>query len=425
MDSSIESSIEIDTIVNEKMSSLDDDFDDQKIEDIIEDDNEMMMDWVRPEAPFGEILIRAQLILSDPEAEEAARRAKEAKKADNSKNPLDKLNKFIELAQEIQDYLFFLNNQLEQIRNLFNWTHPNKTKFVMMLLVFLLVLFLIIPSRYILLFLGLFFFTERFRPLGTMVIKFKHLIALIPTNDDLAKLYSEGPLLGSSSINEIGATNDLQYTDEDSTNKEETVKLSGNKFYAGVRDKYLNLGLRNHFVGKFNRELQNKNLIISESDIKAMGHLRYLKSDRNKLWRRAYFVVANHQLMYWGDKDHLLVQIPLGAFGELTKVSSVAKGSKGAAFLATKGITEPSTLDCAFVIHHPEKYSVRQIDEDERDNSKSKMDSILPKTYKNTEINTSKTLEVYFIANSVTKAEYWKQNIKSHCVTQYKVNKLI
>ena len=46
--------------------------------------------------------------------------------------------------------------------------HPQKTKLVFNLLVFVFLLLALIPSRFFILMVVLFFFTEHFRPMGTM-----------------------------------------------------------------------------------------------------------------------------------------------------------------------------------------------------------------------------------------------------------------
>lgn len=75
------------------------------------------------------------------------------------------INKHLNTAQTV---LYTLNNRLERSKNLLNWTHPQKTKLVFNLVVFLFVLFSVIPSRFFVLMVVLFFFTEHFRPMGTM-----------------------------------------------------------------------------------------------------------------------------------------------------------------------------------------------------------------------------------------------------------------
>jgi hypothetical protein len=57
-----------------------------------EDNPDMRIEWMQPEYPFGEILIRAQVILPDPNNEEAYRRKKVAKEAEKLHNYRDKYN---------------------------------------------------------------------------------------------------------------------------------------------------------------------------------------------------------------------------------------------------------------------------------------------------------------------------------------------
>ena len=139
---------------------------------------------------LGVLIVCADMTLPDPAALKRAVEREEAKRADTHKNPIQKLRMVSRNLAWAQNVLYGINNTMERTKNAFNWAHPRKTAAVFALFVFLFVLFILVPSRFILLFLFLFFFTERFRPLGTMAIKAKHFIALLPTDDDLRDVAS-------------------------------------------------------------------------------------------------------------------------------------------------------------------------------------------------------------------------------------------
>lgn len=382
------------------------------------ENTDLNFQWQQRGAPFGEILIRAQLMLPDPGAEEAYQAAEEAKKADKG-GIIEQSRVVFKNLQIFQNYLFGINNSLEQFRNLFNWTHPRKTHFLMKLMLGLFLLLVLVPSRFIILFLGIFLFTERFRPLGIFVIKFKHMAALVPTNDDLVELYTKGPLLGALGYSKGGSANDYLPENERSESSE-ISKISGSRFYQGMRDRYLAFGgLRNQVMQTRSREAQESKLIISESDCKAYGHLRLLQRGRSKQWRRYYFAIAHHQLMFWIDKDDMLVRVAQGGFGELLEVSSVLPNSRDAQFLARKGIVG-GTLDCTFVIEHPERYKLRSDDLQDSSAQESSEDDIISTTSRAlselTQNQLGKRIRTYLVANNIAKKEYWIQNLQRYCL---------
>ena len=138
---------------------------------------------------LGSIDVVADLTLPDPKALTRAIELEEAKRVDTYKNPIQKLRMISRNLAWAQNLLYGVNNTMERVKNMFNWAHPRKTRAVFTLFSFLFWLMLIVPSNYILMFLCLFFLLND-SPLGTMVIKAKHFIALFPTDDDLRDVAS-------------------------------------------------------------------------------------------------------------------------------------------------------------------------------------------------------------------------------------------
>ena len=88
---------------------------------------------------------------------EKLRAAEELRKAE--KVGVLEMNKLLKLynkrLQWFHSQLFAFNNRMERMKNLFNWTHPKKTKLVLFVLLFLSILFVILPSRFIFMAAGL------------------------------------------------------------------------------------------------------------------------------------------------------------------------------------------------------------------------------------------------------------------------------
>uniref|UniRef100_A0A7S2S1Z4 Calmodulin n=1 Tax=Mucochytrium quahogii TaxID=96639 RepID=A0A7S2S1Z4_9STRA len=133
---------------------------------------------------LGEVLVRVEVLLPDPKVKERLMEIEEAKRAEKA-GPIAKIRMINQKMENVQHALYNFNNKMEHLKNLFNWSHPRKTQIVFYILLFLCVLFTVIPSRYMLMALAIYLFTDKFRPLGTMVIKFNHVLALVPTDDDL------------------------------------------------------------------------------------------------------------------------------------------------------------------------------------------------------------------------------------------------
>eukprot|EP00924_Labyrinthula_sp_SR-Ha-C_P014427 snap_masked-scaffold_20-processed-gene-5.101-mRNA-1 protein AED:0.47 eAED:0.47 QI:0/-1/0/1/-1/1/1/0/1572 len=81
------------------------------------------------------------------------------------------------------------NDTSEKVKNLFNWTHPRKTRFIAQVLSLWIIVSFLIPSRLIVVFGFLFLLTEHFRPKGVVVTKLKHFLNLVPTDLELKEIY--------------------------------------------------------------------------------------------------------------------------------------------------------------------------------------------------------------------------------------------
>jgi hypothetical protein len=145
--------------------------------------------------------------LPDPKAKERRLALAAAKRTDRA-GPLAKLRTINTQLAKVQNALFNVNNRLERMKNCFNWVgcvaaldeprdewpdataareqaQPRKTKLMFNLMIFLFCFFLVLPTRFVVLAVVLFFMTEHFRPMGTMGARFKHLLSQLPSDDDL------------------------------------------------------------------------------------------------------------------------------------------------------------------------------------------------------------------------------------------------
>lgn len=140
---------------------------------------------------LGKVHVKFQVTLPDPTSKERRIALMEAKRADRA-NPIKKMMMIKPQLAKLQASLSAVNNRLERMKNLFNWTHPRRSRWMFNLMLILCALFIFIPSRFFILVIVLFFFTEKFRPMGTMGARFKHLLSQIPTDNDLRKIVSHG-----------------------------------------------------------------------------------------------------------------------------------------------------------------------------------------------------------------------------------------
>ena len=58
-------------------------------------------------------------------------------------------------------------------------------------------------------------------------------------------------------------------------------------------------------------------------------------------------------MLYWNEKEDLVIRTALGGVGDLTEVYPIAKEGVDATYLRKKGVSG-GTLDCTFIIIHPE-----------------------------------------------------------------------
>jgi len=362
-------------------------------------------------APFGEVLVRLQVVLPEPGAERAYRQLQEAKEADKSTDSKIFVWRMIQKkGQGLQNSIQGVNDTLESIKNLFNWTHPRKTKFMLYLMLFLCVLFLFVPSRIILLFLGIFFFTERFRPLGTMGIRLKHMMALIPTQDDLHGVYTTGFVLGNS---------DAPGADDEnaSRNSAQFATLKGSLFHV-LKQRVSNLGPPTQ-----SRQAQVEKTVVSEQDCKFTGYLRTVSALKNmKKVKRVYYAIAHGQLMYWSSKDDLLITAASGTIRGIVNVIAVTKTlATEMEQLKKAGVSESAILDCTIAVTHPVSAAVPQ-DEGDIDIQKIVTRKRGP-SYGN--VNTQPRVVTFLIASSTEKRDKWIKFLENYCVTKHKANKLL
>ncbi len=146
----------------------------------------------------GQVHIRAQLFLPDPKAKQRRLDLDAAKK--QNATGFFSIQRYTKELQGAQNQLFHMNNKMERTKNLFNWSHPRKTQFFFKVICFICVLFSIVPSRYILLFIMLFMFTERFRPMGTISLRLANVLAQTATHEDIKNACSSAIISAKSKV---------------------------------------------------------------------------------------------------------------------------------------------------------------------------------------------------------------------------------
>lgn len=257
-----------------------------------------------------EVKLKIQLTLPDPKAQEIRAQMNEAKRAD-SLNPAKKYSLVMNSLASAQTQLAALNNRAERLKNLFNYTHPRRSDLVFNLLVFHCVLFIVMPTRVYLLLVILFFFTEKFRPMGTMGVRFKHLLSQLPTDDDLRAVL-QGPAYTHKRklMVQMVAQQDDRNTNGDEEEEEDEffeanqsegsfkpprlVSSGGSRSFR-VRPKFL------RFAESSNSDLQ----AVSGADALFSGSLSYARIRPNGLgaFERKFFVVTGIGMHGWGDRE--------------------------------------------------------------------------------------------------------------------------
>ncbi|KAH9256529.1 hypothetical protein BASA81_005444 [Batrachochytrium salamandrivorans] len=254
-----------------------------------------------------EVKFKIQLTLPDPKAQEIRAQMNEAKRAD-SLNPAKKYSLVMSNLASAQTQLAALNNRAERLKNLFNYTHPRRSDLVFNLLVFHCVLFIIMPTRVYLLLAILFFFTEKFRPMGTMGVRFKHLLSQLPTDDDLRVVLQGPAYTHKRKLMQIVAQQEEDKNGEDEdeffeVNQDDNVASKPPRLIAAsgpsrsfrVRTKFL------RFTESSNSDLQ----AVSGADALFSGSLSYAKIRPNGLsaFERKFFVVTGIGMHGWGDRE--------------------------------------------------------------------------------------------------------------------------
>lgn len=93
----------------------------------------------------------------------------------------------------VQNLMNSLLDQIESMKNIFNWTSPSKTFPIYVALVAVWVVTVLVPGRLIILAVGLYEFFFVFLPIPegrSSMIRFGNLIQSIPNDDDIAQIYA-------------------------------------------------------------------------------------------------------------------------------------------------------------------------------------------------------------------------------------------
>ena len=93
-------------------------------------------------------------------------------------------------AVMIEGTLATICGRAERAKNLFAWTDPIKARMVAKILGALTVMMIVVPTRFIFLFVGLFLFTEKFRSPGTGKKKMLHFLSTLPTDPELDEAFA-------------------------------------------------------------------------------------------------------------------------------------------------------------------------------------------------------------------------------------------
>jgi hypothetical protein len=102
--------------------------------------------------------------------------------------------KFLKIRRStryVQNMMDNICRTFERIKNLLSWSQPQKTRAVLYVLLFLVALFSIVPTRHIVLIVGLYMFTENFRKQGTYVARTWHFINTVPSDVQVDDIYEE------------------------------------------------------------------------------------------------------------------------------------------------------------------------------------------------------------------------------------------
>ena len=93
-------------------------------------------------------------------------------------------------AVMIEGTLATICGRAERAKNLFAWTDPIKARLVAKIMGALTVMMIVVPTRFIFLFVGLFLFTEEFRSPGTGKKKMLHFLSTLPTDPELDEAFA-------------------------------------------------------------------------------------------------------------------------------------------------------------------------------------------------------------------------------------------
>jgi len=268
---------------------------------------------IQEEMTLGSVNLRVMVSLPDPKAKERRMAMLEAKRADRS-NVFKKMTMITKQLEKVQGQLAAVNARAERAKNLFNWTQPRRTKLMFNLFVFLIILFALIPSRFFILMIVLFFFTEKFRPMGTMGARFKHLLSQLPTDDDLRDVVKSDAITGKRKALSNGTT--------------KIASSSGIRtpISPGPGQRKLTQSLRASTAGEEGKRSLSKKAFLSllqnvcAGDAVFSGHLAFCKvssggaspSRRSDQFTRRFFIVSAVGMHYWAGRDAMEDSKPLG-----------------------------------------------------------------------------------------------------------------
>merc|ERR1711871_597358 len=168
----------------------------------------------KPSPALGSIWLRAQLVLQRHDAcarmnpsqldDEIERRAAlralfEAEQGElgrrNSGGMLAGLSQARDTGKLVLNYLGHTLDWVEIIKNALNWTHPQKTRYIFQVLFVLTVASALIPTRYIVLVIGMMEFIYYFLPKWyldmrtPLVDRITNMVASVPSDRRLREIY--------------------------------------------------------------------------------------------------------------------------------------------------------------------------------------------------------------------------------------------
>jgi len=359
---------------------------------------------------LGKVLARVELVLPDPKVRERLIELEEAKRADNA----SPIKKFLLIQQKLADFqnaLFMWNNKMERTKNLFNWSHPRITQYLFWFVVILAVVFTLVPSRYIVMFITLFMFTEHFRRQGTAALRFNHLLTLMPTDDDLVEACNGGVLSAKKK-------NPSEWVDKERIALEkgdfEPVLSATPDLFSQDRLRQISLAsaksLRTYPV----------ELTAEEIDQGFSGTLRMQTCQSSSLgfsfnspsrlkWTSYFFFISvdDKALVWWQSKDQFsdALDSPMGKFGDIVAIETDLFGQD------LGSCTRP---ELAFSLYRQKLTDSAKIQIARPRPNKSRDSNSLPSLDDTPLQNQIDLDKIILVANSVHKKRAWIENLVKH-----------